>query len=729
VIEPADRVVRLPRLLARMEARTPLTVLRAPSGFGKTTLVREWLRHADLRTETVVWLTPDSEIADADLFWVELLAALATAGVDVPVALDDDVSARAAASMAIRAHGRLLVVLDSFERVGALGVEAALLELIAQGSGLRLIVATRSDRQFAAEVPGTQLATTLLDAARLAWTEQETALAFAEWDVEVSIVDMAEAQAYFAGWPALVRAFGRARLAEPNPASLHEATRRASARYVTEQLLGQIHSTRQRDFIRAVSVEGELSVAASAAREVLLRVPSDLAHAGELPEAAPNQRSRRELLAQGSSVQARRILDADLMTMVMLRRRGQFARAKAQSDEIAVLAEAAGARRTAEVSGLLGFVYLQSGLTRLLAGDNDGAAAHLSEAFRMGPEGEHDFVEREAAGKLALTYALTGDTKRAQRWTMREDADRPLAAWLSPQVRNAGNVARALVAIDRLAPESAISALDQVTDSVHSAGDELWAFAIYAQARYSMLWGDPMTALHYLRKEREAHLDWHTPDSEAVPLLAATEANLLIAMGQGSYVRAVLNTAGRAHPELLLAWARFELLTGDPDRALVAVSNVIFAETTSLRLRVEAQLLQSVARLRLGDIAAARDTFRRVVRHVKDHDALAYFAMIPRDDLYGLAEDVRETATLIGAGTGRGVPAVFPSSLDVVRLTEREQVVLERLAEYRSAPEIATSLYVSVHTVKSQVGSLYRKLGVNCRDHAVVAAREMGLLR
>ena len=274
-----------------------------------------------------------------------------------------------------------------------------------------------------------------------------------------------------------------------------------------------------------------------------------------------------------------------------------------------------------------------------------------------------------------------------------------------------------------------MTALDAVRDPEAAAEDELWAYTVFVQARYSLLWGDPMSALHTLRRERDRHRDWHTADSEAAPLLAATEANLLIAMGQGSYARAVLSAAGRGHPELLLAWARFDLLTGDPDRALVAVSNVLFAETTSRRLRTEAQLLQAVARLRLGDVEHARETFRRVVRHIKDQDALAYFAMVPRDDLYGLAEDIRDTAALIGAGSGRGVPAVFPASLDVVRLTEREQVVLERLAEYRSAPEIATSLYVSVHTVKSQVGSLYRKLGVNCRDHAVVAAREMGLLR
>jgi LuxR family maltose regulon positive regulatory protein len=838
------RPIRLPRLLARVDARTALTVLRAPSGFGKTALVRDWL-HAKPSGETVAWVTPGAEVTEAEVFWAELLAALRIAGVDAPATTGADLSARAAASVAISAHGRLIVVLDSFERVATPGVERALLDLAAQGTGVRLVVCTRSEHQFA-DAGG--LGSTTLDAARLAWTEQETALAFADWDVQLSIVEMGEAHAYVAGWPALVRAVGVAQLADPHPANLREAVRRAAGRYVTEHLLGQVWAAEQRSFVRAVSVEPELTTAtahllsgdtsaelrlrrmcadgllrsyeqdgearylwlpvarrlvrdefaarrpqavaeldlrlvqwyrengrperalthaaaigdwalvvrivdlswrallfdhhdvlhqvliaapyeafrgsptATAARDVLLRIPTDLAEV-----AVPAPRSRRELQAQGSSPQVRRVLDADLLTMMMLRRKGMYGRAQLHSEELAVVAEAARACRPAEVANVLAYSYLQSGLTRMLVGDLDGAAEQLGESYRLAPEGEPDFVAREAAGKLALTYALSGDIKRAERWIGHDEEGRALPEWLASTIRTGGSLARALVAVDRLMPEAAMAALDQLAEV--SADDELWPYVSYVHARYSLLWGDPMAALHSLRRERERHRDWHSADSEARPLLAATEANLLIAMGQGSYVRAVLSSAGRDHPELMLAWARFELLTGDADRALVEVSKVLFAESTSLRLRTEAQLLHAVARHRLGDADQAREAFRRVVRHVKDHNALAYFAMVPRDDLYCLAGDVRETASLLGGGTGHGVPAVLPASLDVVRLTEREQVVLERLAEHRSAPEIATSLYVSVHTVKSQVGSLYRKLGVNCRDHAVVAAREMGLLR
>jgi LuxR family maltose regulon positive regulatory protein len=41
---------------------------------------------------------------------------------------------------------------------------------------------------------------------------------------------------------------------------------------------------------------------------------------------------------------------------------------------------------------------------------------------------------------------------------------------------------------------------------------------------------------------------------------------------------------------------------------------------------------------------------------------------------------------------------------------------------------MAAELFVSVHTVKSQQASLYRKLGTSTRSQAIARAREVGLL-
>ena len=54
--------------------------------------------------------------------------------------------------------------------------------------------------------------------------------------------------------------------------------------------------------------------------------------------------------------------------------------------------------------------------------------------------------------------------------------------------------------------------------------------------------------------------------------------------------------------------------------------------------------------------------------------------------------------------------------------------VLPLLASHLPAAEIAAELFVSVHTIKSQQASLYRKLGTSSCSQAVARARQLGLL-
>lgn len=61
-------------------------------------------------------------------------------------------------------------------------------------------------------------------------------------------------------------------------------------------------------------------------------------------------------------------------------------------------------------------------------------------------------------------------------------------------------------------------------------------------------------------------------------------------------------------------------------------------------------------------------------------------------------------------------------------LTPREIDVLDRLAKGQSNKEIARALGSSPNTVKTQVASIYAKLGVTSRGKAVDAARALALL-
>ncbi len=71
------RLVARPRLMAQLNEGLPrrLTLISAPAGFGKTTLVSSWLEQMQL---AAAWLSLDKEDNDFARFWTYLIAALQT---------------------------------------------------------------------------------------------------------------------------------------------------------------------------------------------------------------------------------------------------------------------------------------------------------------------------------------------------------------------------------------------------------------------------------------------------------------------------------------------------------------------------------------------------------------------------------------------------------------------------------------------------------------------------
>jgi DNA-binding NarL/FixJ family response regulator len=78
--------------------------------------------------------------------------------------------------------------------------------------------------------------------------------------------------------------------------------------------------------------------------------------------------------------------------------------------------------------------------------------------------------------------------------------------------------------------------------------------------------------------------------------------------------------------------------------------------------------------------------------------------------------------------TGLAAAVMRRASIAAARLTAREQEVLELLADGLGSAEIAGRLYLGESTVKTHVTRIYRKLDVNNRAQALVAAMNTGLL-
>ncbi len=76
-VEPNVNLVPLPRLIDRLNEGllSKLTLVCAPAGFGKTTLVSNWLEQVNL---SVAWLSLDEEDNEIARFWTYFIAALQT---------------------------------------------------------------------------------------------------------------------------------------------------------------------------------------------------------------------------------------------------------------------------------------------------------------------------------------------------------------------------------------------------------------------------------------------------------------------------------------------------------------------------------------------------------------------------------------------------------------------------------------------------------------------------
>src|SRR5919199_72957 len=94
---PRRRLVQRARLTDRLGAvggeGPRLVLVAAPAGFGKTTLLAQWLAAAESPQRRVAWLALDPRDADLRVFLTDLVAAIQTveaeAGVDALALLEE----------------------------------------------------------------------------------------------------------------------------------------------------------------------------------------------------------------------------------------------------------------------------------------------------------------------------------------------------------------------------------------------------------------------------------------------------------------------------------------------------------------------------------------------------------------------------------------------------------------------------------------------------------------
>ncbi len=251
--------VRRDALLVRLEQahQGAMTLLLAPPGFGKTTLLAQWHRLLLERDEGIAWLSLDEEDADTSRFLGHLALALQGAGAEpglcTSLLQQRDQEPTTAVNLLIRAvrnaPRRVVVLLDDYDRVGSPMIDDLLLRLVEHsGTRLHLLLATRKPTALPVARLTLQGQLSRIGTEELTLDEAETHALLGS-NVPAPLAD--ELRRYTEGWPV---ALHLARLWLEADSDRHTQVARFSGRsveiaaYLAEQVINDLDPL-TRDFL------------------------------------------------------------------------------------------------------------------------------------------------------------------------------------------------------------------------------------------------------------------------------------------------------------------------------------------------------------------------------------------------------------------------------------------------------------------------------------------------
>lgn len=366
------------------------------------------------------------------------------------------------------------------------------------------------------------------------------------------------------------------------------------------------------------------------------------------------------------------------------------------------------------------WVRTSSALGALVSDDHDGAlrAAQKTDPLLRGP-GEAD-CRAVLSGVEALLLVREGRLAAAEAALVRSHSAQRDEHGLT-MLRGLQAVTGALLAMARLDLER----LDrQLADAYHYGADHDVVAPLYfaAVAMLSALEGQPARGLAVIRAADQ--LGQRSLLGRRV--LRRSAVDLLCAVGEVNLAQALLDDddLGPGHHA---AQVRVLLAAGEHDQARVLASRFAWSKSVAPGERAALLVARAAVEEAAGDTARAARLWAHARELTADGDLLAY-ALLPAP-LRDLTLDA--TGAFPDATARERVSHVrldIPADGTLVRLTPRERVVLRELARCDTLNAVASSLTVSVNTVKKQTLRIYAKLGVNGRAAALQRAQQLGLL-
>ncbi len=396
------------------------------------------------------------------------------------------------------------------------------------------------------------------------------------------------------------------------------------------------------------------------------------------------------------------------------------------------------------------YAHVVLGYADRLAGDLASARANYADAVRIAEPGEQTVVALMARYNLAFVDYLAGQPEAAavalQRW-LGDAHNRP---WLRTGSAAFLRAALGLVSLDRDQPAVALAALDdaiEVLDSTQTYAYVGVAQAMRAQVRMHL--GDADGAFADLARAEsvgvQQNLDRVLIRAHVAAARATTRRGDLDESARHvQEARAALERSGHfgsaIQTEHTQAWAaaaaELDIARGRPAEALRTLAHALRDARRAGRTRMVAEFLtlQALAWRDAGDTGKAAERIGEAIA-LAAPGGLAYpfTGLGPRlAPALALAPGAPAHAAFVARLAGAAAPARTATEPPEPRsdaFHQRELQILSLLGLGLRNREIGGRLFISEETVKWYLKRIFETLGVNNRTHALVRARELGLLQ
>ena len=344
----------------------------------------------------------------------------------------------------------------------------------------------------------------------------------------------------------------------------------------------------------------------------------------------------------------------------------------------------------------------------------------------------------DCLGHLALVEALRGRLRRAAQLAAGAAAA-SAAGEPRPPVPHPGPaalVALAWVHLERHELPEAHSRLQQADAALSVTPDKLIGAVAWLAAAYGGLAeGRAAAAAQIIARARSG---WSVPPWLDQRLNLA-ESRAYAAAGDIPAALAAAERAGPAtSPEAAVTLAHAQAAAGDAQNATRALTPVLANDSRAPdRVRLQAWLTDARLSYHSGDRARGRRSLVSALRLAQPEQLRLPFALergwiepVLRSDP-ALARSHR---SLFSPAGRHNQPPALPSApekatiLVVEPLTAREREVLRHLSGLLSSAEIASEMHISIHTVKTHLAHIFRKLAATRRGEAVRRARQLELI-